>query len=507
LAAAPLRQKRPSMVLMSQSSRRPKPERSGNAAGGMDEIGIFPRDGISTLDAVRLFVSGSFGHTRGGTGRFFDPNVYYRIFDNSLWALEELEKLDVTMSYIDGEYGWMPWGSMIDAKVGLKVHWQNVKPELAAAVRKRSVNILERTMIVDLLTNKDRVVGATAVNTRTGEFHVIKARAVIIASGSFKRHYNHITPLSWKYKMRYDACPASSSGDGLAVAYRAGADLACMEMMRAGLDSRDDLCMRGGNFFINDGLVAKLFTWKGKEIVRPQGPIDYLKLEQKGLDPLYQSFEHFPDDFLKRLEIHFADERLIGFKVAEDRGFNPKTHRYQVVRNRPASAFKGTGINVDEEFSSSLKGVFAVGECSNGVGIGCAGSATGGFLVGDNIHRYINKAKEPGLNENQVEGQRNIALAPLGVRDGVEPMELECTTRYICEEYAGMVKSEGQLREGLRRLMSLKRVFLPKLMAENPHYLMRCLEVRNIMDMAELHFKASLERKETRGQHIRLDYP
>jgi len=44
-------------------------------------------------------------------------------------------------------------------------------------------------------------------------------------------------------------------------------------------------------------------------------------------------------------------------------------------------------------------------------------------------------------------------------------------------------------------------------MAKNPHYLMRCLEVRNIMDLAELHIQACLERKETRGSHIRLDYP
>ena len=74
------------------------------------------------------------------------------------------------------------------------------------------------------------------------------------------------------------------------------------------------------------------------------------------------------------------------------------------------------------------------------------------------------------------------------------------------------IKSEGMLQEGLRRLSSLKRVFLPKLMATNPHYLLRCLEARNILDLAEVHFKASLERKETRsdsrkGQFIRLDYP
>ena len=86
-------------------------------------------------------------------------------------------------------------------------------------------------------------------------------------------------------------------------------------------------------------------------------------------------------------------------------------------------------------------------------------------------------------------------------------MELESAIRYICARYVGQFKSEGKLREGLRRLGSLRRVFLPKLMAKNAHYLMRCLEVRNILDLAELHIQACLERKETRGNHIRLDHP
>ena len=48
---------------------------------------------------------------------------------------------------------------------------------------------------------------------------------------------------------------------------------------------------------------------------------------------------------------------------------------------------------------------------------------------------------------------------------------------------------------------------MPKLMAKNPHYLMRCLEVRNLMEMAELHLNACLNRNESRGNYIRTDYP
>jgi succinate dehydrogenase/fumarate reductase flavoprotein subunit len=127
--------------------------------------------------------------------------------------------------------------------------------------------------------------------------------------------------------------------------------------------------------------------------------------------------------------------------------------------------------------------------------------------VGDNIHKYVSEAGEPEIDEAQLESQRSITLAPLSVKEGTEPMELECAIRYICESYGGMFKSEGYLREGLRRLDTLRRVFIPNLMATNPHYLMRCLEVRNILDMAELHLQASLARNETRDTYVRLDCP
>ena len=85
-------------------------------------------------------------------------------------------------------------------------------------------------------------------------------------------------------------------------------------------------------------------------------------------------------------------------------------------------------------------------------------------------------------------------------------LELECAVRYACGRYAGILHSEGNLREGLRRLGTLKR-FLAELVAKNPHYLLGCLEVRNVLSLSELEMQAVLARKETRGNFISLDYP
>ena len=511
IAGCPLAAKAAEHGLNVTLVEKAKTDRSGSAGQGIDHYGIFPREGFSVLDLTRLWmISQSFTN---GDGLWGNPNTMYKYYDNVFWGTEELEKIGVPMRWDDGEYYWMPHrGPGIDPKVssnlGLRVHWMNVKPQMAAAVRKGGVNVLDRTMIVDLLTNNAKVVGATAINTRTGEFIVIKAKATVIATGVFARCYDPETPLFWKYKFRFHWCPASASGDGWAVAYRAGAELGSMEITGWGFRVRDDLTISFGNFPSNDGIPSKPLNWKGEEIPYKtwSSAPRYAELDQEALTPLYHKLDHLPDDFHKRMEIAFVDERLVSFKIAEDRGFNPRTHCYELMPNKPHNFMTSPGVYIDDDFKASLKGLYAIGDCAAGLH-SCGEAATLGFLIGDNIHNFVNEAGEPVVDEAQVQSQKQIALAPLSVSDGTEPMELECAIRYICDRYVSQFKSEGKLREGLRRLGSLRRVFLPKLMAKNPHYLMRCLEVRNIMDLTELHIQACLERKESRGNHMRLDYP
>jgi len=480
-------------------AEKSKTDRSGSAAQGIDHYSGFLPTGMTPQEFVEI-------QEKMGPRAFFggmeysDPTRLYRTVANRRWAAQELEKLGVPMKWDDGDFhvtdtyyqgGW----------TCLRVHWQNVKPQLAAAVSKKGVNVLERTMVIDLLTNKGTVVGATAVNTRTGAFIVIKAKATVIATGLFARCYNPETPLFWKYKYNYHWCPATVSGDGWAMAYRAGAELVNMEQGGRGIKFRDDLVMSYGNIR-GDGIQAKVLTWDGEE----DRTMQYTELEQEARDPFYYSLEHLPDDYHKRIEVAYADERLLSFKIAEDRGFNPRTHRYEMQDNRPSELMTLPGINTDSDYKTNMKGLYAIGDCVAG-NHNVAAAAVSGFLVGDFINKSVIEALEPVVNEAQVQSQKQTALAPLTVKDGTEPTELECAIRYICDRYVGVSKSEGKLREGQRRLGTLRRVFLPKLIAKNPHYLMRCMEVRNIMDLTELHIQASLERNETRSLHIRLDYP
>jgi len=285
------------------------------------------------------------------------------------------------------------------------------------------------------------------------------------------------------------------------MAYRSGAELANLEQAGRGYRFRDDLVMSYGNVR-GHGVESKHLTWDGEEFVWQ----DLDEMERKGRDPIYYSLEHLSEDHHKRVESAYVDERLISFKIAEERGIDPKSSWFEMMDNRVNQLHVPPGIVTDGNFKSSLDGLYAIGDCVAGVH-SVAEAGASGFLVGDSMKSVVSSTNDPVLDENQVENQKKTAYASTTVKDGTEPMELECAIRYICDRYVGVHKSEGKLREGLRRLGSLRREFLPKLMGWNPHFQMRSIEVRNLMDIAELYVQASLDRKESRGDHSRVDYP
>jgi len=480
-----------------------KTDRSGHSGMGMDHVMDFPRDGVSYLDYVKYF----FGRHEllAGPGLVMNPNVGYVLGERAWWALGELEKWGMPMRWDDGDYHWVRNG-WFGVKTMIGVHWLDIKPALAKKARQSGVKILERTMLVDLLTDNGRIAGATAVNTRTGEFIVIKAKTVLLCTGNLARNYSPETPQFYRYKFRYHGAPGAISGDGYAAAYKIGAELANMDIGTSwNYRIRDDITFPFGCIDHGDGIRGQWMNYRGEPIPFPTAGI-YDEIEKRGLDPIYCTIEHFPDDYHKRNEISIADERFISLKFGEDRGFDPKKHRYELMENRKFGFYSLAGFYTDESFETSVKGLFAAGDSVCGLG-GCGAAVISGMIVGNGMPDYLKSVENPVLDETQIEKSRTEALKPLSVKDGTEPMELECAVRYINDRYVGMHMNEGKLLEGLKRLNSLKRVFLPELMAENPHYLMRCIEARNILEMSEVHLNACLFRKETRGNFVRIDYP
>ena len=482
-----------------------KTDRAGHSGMGMDHVMDFPREGVSKLDYVKFFMGRH--ELLGGPGALMNPNVGYILGAKSWDCLADMNRWGYPMRWEDNDdYHWVRNG-WFGKKIMIGVHWLDVKPVMAKKCREVGVKVMDRTMMVDLLTDKNgKVCGCTAVNTRTGEFMVIKAKAVVMATCNLARSYTPETPQFWKYKMRYHGAPSAISGDGFNAAYKVGASLANMDVSTNwNYRIRDDITIPFGSIDHGDGIRGQWMNAKGEAIPFPTAKM-YDAVEKAGLDPIYCTIEHFNEDYQKRNEVCIADERFVSLKLAEDRGFDPKVHRYELMENRRFGFYGLSGLYTDEQFRTEVEGLWSAGDCALGLG-GCGSACISGIIVGDQMKEYCAKTPHAELDEAEIQRLNEKTMAPLFHKDGTDPLELECSVRYINDHYVGMHISEGKLNEGLRRLSSLKREFLDDMSASDPHELMRCIEARNILELSELHLLACRERRESRGNFLRADYP
>jgi succinate dehydrogenase/fumarate reductase flavoprotein subunit len=167
--------------------------------------------------------------------------------------------------------------------------------------------------------------------------------------------------------------------------------------------------------------------------------------------------------------------------------------------------FPRGGIYYNERAETSISGLYAAGDEFFG---GISGAAVFGWIAGENgaayarSHDFIESSVETQSKENEP------LFSELRNRmEGPDWKETNIALQQIMWDYAGLVRSETLLEAGQRALLRLKKKAEKSMIARNSHELMRCLEVLNMIEIGELIFTTARERKETRGKHIRVDYP
>ncbi len=163
-------------------------------------------------------------------------------------------------------------------------------------------------------------------------------------------------------------------------------------------------------------------------------------------------------------------------------------------------------IWINEKAETSLKGLYAAGDESI-VSIGPA--ATYGWIAGEGAALHARTAREPEYDSlvPEIREKKETVNDILNRKDGPDWKETNIALQQIMQDYAGVVRSETLLTAGLSYVRRLKQKAGTGLMARNRWELTRCLETRNLLDLAELIFLAANERRETRGLHNRADYP
>ncbi len=483
--------------------------RSGDAGTGMDHFPNIAHPKLNGITPEELAIR------RGvGTEGLVDPKLNLVVTRNALKVVAEIEKIGVKVKEEDGAYK-MQSGRLHGVHDFIFYRGADLKIKLAAEVRRRGVQTIQRTMLTNLLIQDGAVVGAMGLNTRTGKFVVVKAKATILASGGAHRLYWH----------PYGSFPSNlfilyqdpqNCGDGTAAAYRAGAKLANMEFVYIHPATKG--LPRGLPMFVMPWY--ELRNQKGERVLDKLGDL----AEENPTDPvltlaaiLFQARERLGLDMAT-----FADEEAHAcwsFVGANELPYGlhlaNKIGSLQNVPTEPRNWMDGIvrsmgGVVINETGETSLPGLYAAGDVIGGSMMsGATGALVWGYVEGPNAAKEAQERPEPVVDCEQVLQEKERVLAPLNRVKGLKPLHLEDTVRRLVTEYVGFEKHDSKLTYALQQLANVQDKYVPRLQVDNPHELMRAVEVQNIITVGEIHARAALIRTESRlvPWHYRVDYP
>jgi succinate dehydrogenase / fumarate reductase, flavoprotein subunit len=369
--------------------------------------------------------------------------------------------------------------------------------------------------IVQLLTDGGRCAGALAYWRETGRFVVFKAKSVVMATGGVGKAWP-ITSNSWEY-----------TGDGMALAYEAGAELMDMEFVQ----------FHPTGMVWPPGVQGILVT----EAVRGEGGI----LRNKNGERFMERYDP------KRMELSTRDvvARSIYTEVKEGRG-TEHGGAYLDISHKPAEYVKKKlpsmyhqfkeladvditkgpmevgptlhymmgGIRVEAETAqSSLPGLFAAGEAAAGLhgANRLGGNSLSDLLVfgrraGLAAAQHSKKVAAPKLDEGQIGTAENEALSAFQRQGGENPYAVHRDLQKVMQNLVGIFRVRGDMEKALVELAKLKeraahtsvegsRMF-------NPGWHM-AIELKSMLTVSEAVTRSALVREESRGAHSRIDFP
>jgi succinate dehydrogenase/fumarate reductase flavoprotein subunit len=470
----------------------------GHYTGELNPVTNVP-GGPTTEQFVEGYLSSSSGWS--GVERPMDKYIIGEEFPE---ILRDLERWGLVVEK-DELGNWANyWVNLIGERMesGVPVKGGTMKKCLVNQLKERNIEVVERTMALDLLTNHNRVAGLVGMNVRTGELAVYRAKAVVICTGSASRTYIVVPGMTcfWMRDM------GTNSGDGRGMCYRAGVEMTMLEFMR--IDHMIGNCM--GRFW-----GGKCVNYKGEEFLietykKRWSRLWAMHLEYlKGNGPIYWDATGLTQEEMQRRDYVIGEKNYPDISIEQSfrqRGIDPRTERAE-ARLQPVGLLGGADFNYNG--GTSMEGLYVAGDEVWQDSL--SGAFVFGRRAGEAAAKYALQNNLSPIDVAQVREIEETILAPIKRKEGVSPQELEEKVRSIMTYAAGLTKTEGMLKRGLELVNELRRRILPRLYAKNPHELMRAAEVRNIMDVAEMHMAAALYRTETvpYGRHFlhRLDHP
>ncbi len=385
---------------------------------------------------------------------------------------------------------------------------------LRAKAAKLGVSLVDKTHVVELLKQEGRVTGAVGFNLLDGSLAVFNARATVLANGDCDFGVMRM----W----------ANATGDGVAAAYHAGAELRNAEF---------------GNFYdvINKGTgipvvfgFNNLYNAQGEKISpkymqgpQPDIPISIILGMEKeileGRGPIYIDMAEYGSSMGNGGIFKWSRPRLkalFALEYAKERQYGPPPAK----RVEVSLGFTGelSPVKVDHDMKTTVPGLWAIGDASYAGsawagateappgrlrGSGLMNALLSALMAGPSVSRYIAEAALPSADPAAVARSRESIFAPLERDSGARAADaIRSIQEVVIPVKYSMRRNRERLEEALARIAAVQGT-LPGLGAKDPHELCRCHEACCIALCAEIEFRAALARTESRGWHYREDYP
>ena len=380
---------------------------------------------------------------------------------------------------------------------------QVVETTLVSQARKHpNIELFEQHMAVDLITSHSkgtrRCIGAYVLDRKKARVDVFRARFIVLASGGASKVY------------LYTSNPDGSTGDGIAMAWRAGCSIANMEFMQF-----HPTCLYHPQ--AKSFLITEAVRGEGGQLKLPDGerfmtrfderlelaPRDIVaraidhEMKRLGIDNVYLDISHKPDDFIIQ---HFPSVYARCLKFGFDMGRDP----LPVV---PAAHYTCGGVQTDLQARTDLDGLYAIGE------VACTGLHGANRMASNSLLECLvfGKAAAEDILSRLDQPTTTCTIKPWDESQVTDSDEQVVVThnwdelRRFMWDYVGIVRTTKRLERAQHRADLLNR----EIFEFYSHFKITpdLIELRNLALVADLIIQSALSRKESRGLHFTRDYP